>query len=268
MLPQFESFVPCSRSCLSGSSCCAARRTLNKDEFISGGRERGGPDAPCGKDRRIFQPRVRLLALVAEMGRRVFRKSWILAIAMGATALAGTFGTRIQIGGEAADLALDEPRGVLYVADFTRNRIEIVSLAANAVVNSIAVDPNPSSLSISPNGLWLLVSHFGNNTLPAPPDNLVTLIDLANPYTLQKFRLNDPPVGVAFGKDNLALIVTTKQFFLFDPLHGFAGILATISDISAKALPAPADSFPADITSASIATSADGSRIYGMGKTK
>jgi uncharacterized protein (TIGR03437 family) len=188
-------------------------------------------------------------------------------VALAGTALAGTFGTRVQIGGEAADLALDETRGVLYVADFTRNRIEIVSLAANQVVNSIGVDPNPASISISPNGRWLLVAHFGNNALPVPPDNVLTLIDLANQYTTQKYRLNDPPLGVAFGKDNLALVVTTKQFFLFDPLQGFQGVLGTIADVSSKALPAPAGSFPADITTASVAASADGTRIYGMGNS-
>lgn len=188
-------------------------------------------------------------------------------LSLSGTGLAGTFGTRIQIGGEGADLALDETRGVLYVADFTRNRIEIVSLAANQVVNSIGVDPNPSSLSISPDGRWLLVTHFGNNALPVPPDNILTLIDLNNQFTSQKFRLNDPPLGVAFGRDNLALVVTTKQFFLFDPLKGFVGVLGSIAAITAKAIPAPAASFPADITSASVAASADGTRIYGMGNS-
>jgi uncharacterized protein (TIGR03437 family) len=189
------------------------------------------------------------------------------SMALASTALAGSFGTRVQIGGQAADLALDEPRGVLYVADFTRNSIEIVSLAANGVINSIGVDPNPSSLSMSPNGRWLLVTHFGNNTLPTPPDNALTLIDLANQYAIQKFRLNDPPLGVAFGQDNLALVVTTKQFFLFDPQQGFVGVLDSTANISAKALPAPANSFPGDITTASVAASADGSRIYGMGNS-
>src|SRR6266851_3557767 len=201
------------------------------------------------------------------MGCCVFRNSWILAIAMAGTALAGTFGTRVQIGGQAADLALDEPRGVLYVADFTRNSIEIVSLAANAVVNSISVGPNPSSLSLSPDGRWLAVTHFGNNTLPVPPDNVLTLIDLSNQYALLKFHLSDPPLGVSFGKDGLALVVTTKQFLLFDPLQGFVSVLDSTARISAKALPAPADSFPADITTASVAASADGTRIYGMGNS-
>jgi len=203
------------------------------------------------------------------MGCCVVRNTWILRIAtaglaLAGTALAGTFGSRVQIGGEAADLALDEPRGVLYVADFTRNNIEIVSLAANQVVNSINVDPNPSSLALSPNGRWLLVTHFGNNTV-APPDNVLTLIDLANQYAIKRFLLSAPPLGVAFGRDNLALVVTTTQFLLFDPVQGFVSVLDTTANIHAKALPAPAASFPPDITTASVAASADGTRIYGMG---
>jgi uncharacterized protein (TIGR03437 family) len=184
---------------------------------------------------------------------------------MAGIGLAGTFGSRIQIGGEAADLALDEPRGVLYVADFTRNHIEVVSLAANQVVNSIGVDPNPSSLSLSPDGRWLLVAHYNNNALPAQPDNVLTLIDLANQYAASRILLSAPPLGVAFGRDNLALVVTTKQFLLFDPVQQrFVATLNTPANILANTLPAPAASFPPDITSASVAASADGNRIYGM----
>ena len=186
---------------------------------------------------------------------------------MAGMGLAGTFGSRVQIGGQAADLALDEARGVLYVADFTRNNIEIVSLAANQVVDSINVEPNPSSLSLSPDGRWLLVTHFGNNLPPAQPDNVLTLIDLTGQNAIRKFLLSAPPLGVAFGKDNLALVVTTQQFLLLDPLQGFVGVLDTPADILAKTLPAPAASFPPDITTASVAASADGSRIYGMGSS-
>jgi len=40
-----------------------------------------------------------------------------------------SFGTVVPIGGHASDIALDEPRGVVYVANFAANRIDIVSLA-------------------------------------------------------------------------------------------------------------------------------------------
>ena len=45
----------------------------------------------------------------------------------------------VSIGGEAADLALDESRGVLYIANFTANRIDVMSLANNIVQTSINV---------------------------------------------------------------------------------------------------------------------------------
>jgi len=39
------------------------------------------------------------------------------------TVWAGTFGKVVPIGGHASDLALDEGRRVLYIANFTANRI-------------------------------------------------------------------------------------------------------------------------------------------------
>ena len=54
----------------------------------------------------------------------------VLAAAAGR---AGTFGTVVSIGGEAADLALDEARGVLYVADFTGSRIDVISLSTHTI---------------------------------------------------------------------------------------------------------------------------------------
>src|ERR1051325_6931422 len=71
------------------------------------------------------------------------------------SALAGTFGKVVTIGGEAADVALDEARGVLYIANFTANRIEVMSLATNTVQTSINVPQQPNGISLSPDGHWL-----------------------------------------------------------------------------------------------------------------
>ncbi len=71
---------------------------------------------------------------------------WKIVIAASFTvaAWAGTFGTVVSIGGEASDLALDETRGVLYIANFTGNRIDIMSLATSTVTTSINVAAQPS----------------------------------------------------------------------------------------------------------------------------
>ncbi len=55
--------------------------------------------------------------------------------------MAAPFGRVIPIGGQASDLAIDESRGVLYIANFTANRIEVMSLADGAIQTSINVAP-------------------------------------------------------------------------------------------------------------------------------
>lgn len=198
------------------------------------------------------------------MLRRPVYSRLIFSLAMASAAWAGTFGTVVPIGGQAADLALDETRGVLYVANFTANRVDVISLANNAVQTSMNVAPQPSSIALSPDGHYLLVAHFGNYSSPAPSSNALTLIDLTTTGK-QTFALGNPPLGVAFGADGKALVVTTADYQLFDPATGTSQQLDTISKVVAKTLPVPPNNFPPQITTASIVASADGSAIFGMG---
>ena len=57
----------------------------------------------------------------------------VLAASLAAAGWGQTFGTVVPIGGEAADLALDQTRSVLYIANFTANRIDVMSLATNTI---------------------------------------------------------------------------------------------------------------------------------------
>ena len=199
----------------------------------------------------------------------MLRKSGFLAAAvflLAGSALAGTFGKVVSIGGAASDLALDEPRGVLYIANFTANRIDIMSLQSNTIQTSLNVAAQPSAVSVSPDGHWLLVAHYGNNAAPASPTNGLTLIDLRNNYAKQVFVLPDPPLGLAFGADNRALVVTTKNFLLFDPA-GTTTVLTSIAAQAAKSLPVPVQNFPPNIVAASAAASPDGQFIWGLGDT-
>jgi uncharacterized protein (TIGR03437 family) len=110
-----------------------------------------------------------------------------------------------------------------------------------------------------------LVSHFGNRAVPASPSNGLTLIDLRNNNAKQAFTLPNPPLGVAFGIDNKALVVTTAEFISFDPTFGTTQLIGTIQNEAAKALPQPPQSFPPQITQASVGASADGYFIWGLG---
>jgi uncharacterized protein (TIGR03437 family) len=193
---------------------------------------------------------------------------WKTALAASLTAAAwgATFGKVVSIGGNASDLALDEPRGVLYIANFTANRVEVMSLGSNAIQTSINVASQPSALALSPDDHYLVVAHFGNSAPPASPTNAITVIDLTT-NGKQTFALGSPPLGVAFGIDGLALVVTTTDFLLLDPASGTTQELDTIAGVSAKTLPQPSGSFPTNIVAASVSASADGTKIYGFGDT-
>jgi len=200
----------------------------------------------------------------------MLRKHWILAIAsvaMTAASLrAGTIGTVVPIGGEAADIALDPLRGVLYIANFTANRIDVMTLSNNTVQTSINVPNQPSSLSVSPDGHWLLVANYGNNT-SGSSTNALTLIDLTNANAKQTFTLSNAPLTVAFGLDGNALVVTTGEFIIFNPTVGTTTLIKTIPQVTTLAIPQPPASFPPNFTQASAAVSADGLTIAGMGGT-
>lgn len=176
----------------------------------------------------------------------------------------GTFGKVVAIGGHASDLALDEGRSVLYVANFTANRIEVMSLADNSIRTSINVAANPGSISLSPDGRYLVVAHFGNFEAPASSGNALTVIDLANSNAKQTFALGSPPLGVSFGIDNRALVITTAEFLLFDPFTGTTQLVDTSAGLTAKTLPAPPANFPTNIVASSVASSADGFWIFGV----
>jgi uncharacterized protein (TIGR03437 family) len=180
---------------------------------------------------------------------------------------AGTFGRVVSIGGTASDLALDEPRGVLYVTNFTANRIEVVSLAEQRVRTSFNVASQPSSLALSPDGRYLVVTHYGNFAAPSTSSNALTVIDLSANNARQTFAMTSPPLGVAFGNDGKALVVTTAEFIIFDPVSGTTQVLDTIQGLQAKTLPQPTASYPPTIVAASLATSQDGTAIVGLTDT-
>jgi uncharacterized protein (TIGR03437 family) len=177
------------------------------------------------------------------------------------TAAAAPFGRVVAIGGQAADLALDETRGVLYVTNFTANRIDVVSLGSASLVRSMNVAAQPYSAALSPDGRWLVVTHYGNFAAPAAPRNTLTLIDLQT-SARQSFALSSPPLSAAFGIDGLALIVTATEFLLFNPSTGGIETIGTLAEFVANTLPRPPGEFPANVVAVATGVSGDGRWIY------
>src|SRR5664279_6057236 len=75
-------------------------------------------------------------------------------------AQAATFGTVVQLRGQISDLALDETRGHLFAANFTAYRIEVISTVTGTLVTNIPLTAPPSSLSVSPDGHYLVVGLY------------------------------------------------------------------------------------------------------------
>lgn len=188
---------------------------------------------------------------------------WLPATLLSAAGWSATFGTPVPLGGHAADLALDERRGVLYVANFTANRVDVVSLADHTVQNSMNVSPQPGSLALSPDGRYLVVTHFGNFKEPSSESHALTVIDLET-RGRQTYALGAPGLGVAFGANGLALVVTTADFSLFDPVTGKLSLLTTVPELKATSLPAPPPNMPPNILQTSLNVSGNGARIYGL----
>jgi uncharacterized protein (TIGR03437 family) len=186
-----------------------------------------------------------------------------LLVAGLAAANAATFGRPIVIGGQASDLVLDERRGVLYVANFTGNRVEVVSTETGSVQTSFNVASQPASLALSPDGRWLLIAHYGNFAAPGSSRNGLTLINLETNQR-QTFSLSHVPLSVAFGADGNALVATSTAFLLFDPVTGSTRTLQTINELALKTLPVPFNNYPQNVVASSSQSTRDYTRIYGV----
>jgi len=187
----------------------------------------------------------------------------IAAASIGA-AQPATFGIRVPIAGEATDLAIDEPRGVLYIDNFTANRIDRMNLATFQLQTPFLVDPSPVAMALSPDMRWLVVAHYDNPKTGTPTNNHLTLIDLVL-GTRKTLALPEPPLAVSFGADNQAFVVTTTEFLLYNPGSNSFTSLGTIASLGPLVTPVPGATFPPDITFASVSRSGDGMTIFGMG---
>src|SRR5215813_12521040 len=86
-----------------------------------------------------------------------------LALMTVSFASAATFGRVVPIGGHAADIALDEARGVLYIANFTSGRIDVMSTSDLSITRSITVAAYPGGVALTPDGRYLVITHYASS---------------------------------------------------------------------------------------------------------
>src|SRR5712692_11214203 len=127
---------------------------------------------------------------------------------------AGTFGSVIPLPGHISEVVLDEPRAALYAANFSAGHVDVISTSSNRLISSIDVGRSPSSLALSPDGQYLVITNYNN--LGVPTISSVTVVNL-NDLSRQNYALSNPPLAVAFGADGAALIITTVDIQRFRP---------------------------------------------------
>src|SRR5215510_14277958 len=81
------------------------------------------------------------------------------------TVFAANIGTVIPVVGQVADLVYDGVRNQVYVANATRNQVEIYSVDGRRISGSIPTGLQPASLALSPDGNTLYVANVGSFTV-------------------------------------------------------------------------------------------------------
>jgi uncharacterized protein (TIGR03437 family) len=174
-------------------------------------------------------------------------------------AVCATFGTSVPVRGTVSDLALDEGRGRLYVANFSAGRIEVMDTSSHSLQSPLLVPSPPSAIALSPGGGYLVVGEYNNFDSPKSKGGL-TIFNL-NAGTKQDVALDNPVLSVAFGAGSQALVITTKDFLLLDPGSGNTTPLPAPVALDGKPLPVPFSTFPPEIVEASTGVSGDGQKI-------
>jgi uncharacterized protein (TIGR03437 family) len=174
-------------------------------------------------------------------------------------AVCATFGTSVPVRGTVSDLALDNDRGRLYIANFSAGRIEVMDTSSRTLQSPLLVSSPPSAVALSPGGGYLVVGEYNNFDSAASKGGL-TIFNL-NAATKQDVALDNPVLSVAFGAGSQALVITTKDFLLLDPSNGNITPLPAPVALDGKPLPVPFSTFPPEIVEASTGVSGDGQRI-------
>ncbi len=113
--------------------------------------------------------------------------------------------------GSVADIALDEARGRLYVANFAAYRVEIINTASKTLMASFPVPAPPTAVAVSPNSQFLVVGEYEKPVISAvggfqPNTGGLDTYDI-NTGNSRHLDLPCPVLTVTFGSDANALVV-------------------------------------------------------------
>ena len=179
-------------------------------------------------------------------------------------------GETVTLPGMISELFVDEARGLLYAASFTGGRVHVVSMSTLQPLSSFSTSPIKAGLSgmaVSPNGRWMVATNqpVTNGVIQLSG---IAIINLNDPSDRRHIAFDEVPLGVAFGIDNNALVVTTDGLYILDPDDGGARKIFSLTDADigegGVTLPVSPPSTLSSMRAVSLASSGDGRWIFGV----
>jgi uncharacterized protein (TIGR03437 family) len=180
-----------------------------------------------------------------------------LCVALCGAASASTLGSIVAVRGHVSDIAIDSQHKILYAANFSANRVEVLSLDNQSLSSPYNDSPQPSALALSPDNHFLVVGHYA---VPNSPSPTVTIIDLTT-GKYQYVSLAGSVIAAAFGGGSNALLVTTSGVSLLDPVTGKIKTLS-LQAFDSTPLPVPWATYPASVITGTAGVSGDGNTVY------
>lgn len=175
------------------------------------------------------------------------------------SAFAANIGTVVPVVGQVADLAYDEQRSLVYLANFTGNRVDVYSVEGGTLLSPISAGLSPASLAISPDGQTLYVA----NANTAQPWS-ITVVNLNTQEPVNTISLASRPDAVAVGYDGAIVVLGPAGLFRIDPATGQPFQLPVSVPPSPPGLPnIPGSAVPSGFR-AGMVTSAAGNLIVGL----
>jgi len=95
----------------------------------------------------------------------------------------------IEFPGNCVEALITRDGGTLYTSNFSRDVVEVIDLATNAVVAEIAVGSNPKTMAISADERTLYVSNWSSDD--------VSVVDLGERVETHRIRVGLHPRGIA-----------------------------------------------------------------------
>src|SRR5436853_1343224 len=170
---------------------------------------------------------------------------------------AANIGTVVPVLGTVADLIHDSARNLVYLANASRNEVDIYSVNDKKLIGSIPVGTQPASLALSPDLNTLYAANIGSNTISS--------INLNTQQRSFDYTIGSRPDAIAVGRDGKIVILGSEGLQRLDPFTSQISAVPITPPVTTPAgLPTPGPVATPPTFFASLVTTASGNLIVGL----